>query len=71
MLLFPVTVLAQQIDITEAVIDSNGEPLIGVSIKITGSKYGTVTGMDGNLGYRDLLSDMTPMSFYRINGIKF
>lgn len=30
------------------VVDENGEPLIGVTVKVVGSKGGTITDMDGN-----------------------
>ncbi|MCH3970977.1 MAG: SusC/RagA family TonB-linked outer membrane protein [Prevotella sp.] len=47
-MLLPLTIFAQQIDVTGSVVDSHGEPLIGVSIKTPGSNHGTVTDMDGN-----------------------
>lgn len=41
-------IYAQQKTITGTVTDSNGEALIGVSIKVKGATLGTVTDLDGN-----------------------
>ena len=39
---------AQQMDISGKVLDSNKEPLIGVTVLLKGSASGTVTDIDGN-----------------------
>lgn len=39
---------AQQINITGTVTDPTGEPLIGVSVTVPGSKTGSTTDIDGN-----------------------
>lgn len=39
---------AQQMDISGKVLDSNKEPLIGVTVLLKGSTSGTVTDIDGN-----------------------
>lgn len=40
-------IYAQNKNVTGIVVDENGEPLVGVSIVIKGTTYGTVTDMDG------------------------
>ncbi len=45
---FAQTAFAQQISVRGTVSDSSGEPLIGVSITVPGSKSGTTTDIDGN-----------------------
>ena len=42
------TLSAQQINITGTVTDPTGEPLIGVSVTVPGSKNGSTTDIDGN-----------------------
>ena len=39
---------AQQISISGTVSDSSGEPLIGVSVTVPGTKNGAATDIDGN-----------------------
>lgn len=41
------TAAAQDGKVTGVVKDSNGEPLIGVTVKVKGTKQGTVTDLDG------------------------
>ncbi len=41
-------VMAQQINISGTVTDAAGEPLIGVSVTVEGSKTATTTDLDGN-----------------------
>ncbi len=41
-------VMAQQINIKGTVTDQSGEPLIGVSVMVEGTKTGTTTDIDGN-----------------------
>jgi len=47
-MLFSVGVYAQDITVRGSVVDQNGEPVIGASVKAAGTKVGTVTNMDGN-----------------------
>lgn len=46
--LFAVTVAFAQQKVTGSVIDENGEPLIGATVKAKGSADGTVTDLDGH-----------------------
>ena len=39
---------AQNVTATGTVVDQNGDPLIGVSVTVVGSKVGTATDIDGN-----------------------
>ena len=48
MLCLPFSLMAQQQEITGTVLDSNSEPLIGVTIRVPGSNKATITDMDGN-----------------------
>ena len=47
MLLTAVTAMAQNVSISGKVADSNGEPLIGVSVLVRGTTIGTMTDADG------------------------
>lgn len=47
-LLLSTQIFAQGNQITGTVTDQNGEPLIGVSVKVKGSDKGTVTDLDGH-----------------------
>lgn len=40
--------VAQNITVSGTVYDTNGEPLVGVTILVQGTSVGTVTDMDGN-----------------------
>ncbi len=42
------TMSAQQISITGTVSDASGEPLLGVSVTVPGTKTGTTTDFDGD-----------------------
>lgn len=42
------SVMAQNIQATGVVVDSNGEPMIGVTVSVKGTGLGTVTDLDGN-----------------------
>jgi len=48
------TATQQQSSCTGTVKDSNGEPIIGATIRIEGSKGGTVTDLDGNFSLKDV-----------------
>lgn len=43
-----VTAIDQTETVKGKVVDSNGEPIIGASIKVDGTTNGTVTDIDGN-----------------------
>lgn len=45
---FSLGVIAQNINVRGAVVDTNGEPLIGVTVQVQGTTIGTITDMDGN-----------------------
>lgn len=42
------TIQAQRVDVKGKVIDANGEPLIGVSVRVKGSQSGASTDVQGN-----------------------
>lgn len=48
MLMMTVMAQAQKTTITGHVVDENGEPMIGATVKAIGQQGGTVTDMDGN-----------------------
>ncbi|PDP42712.1 SusC/RagA family TonB-linked outer membrane protein [Tannerella forsythia] len=54
---FPVSVFAQQITVRGNVKDVKGEPLIGVSVLISGTSLGTITDVDGNFTLNNVASD--------------
>ncbi len=43
-----VPALAQNMDIKGTVVDQNGEPIIGASVRVEGQKGGVITDLDGN-----------------------
>lgn len=45
--LFSVTAMAQNVEVTGTVIDSQNEPIIGVSVAVKGTQTGTFTDIDG------------------------
>lgn len=48
LMLIPSAALAQNKTVTGTVLDENGEPAIGATVKVVGSTGGTVTDIDGN-----------------------
>ena len=48
LLMAVVAVQAQNVTVTGTVLDENGEPMIGASVKPVGTQGGTVTDLDGN-----------------------
>ena len=48
MLMFSASALAQNQTVTGQVLDELGEPVIGATVTVTGTKTATVTDMDGN-----------------------
>lgn len=48
LLMFSAGAFAQQLTVSGNVIDSEGEPLVGVSVTVKGTTTGTVTDIDGN-----------------------
>lgn len=76
-LLIPAAAFAQtQQTVTGTVIDENGEPLLGATVRVTGDAAGTSTDIDGHftlkvpqtakqlsvsyIGYRPVTTDITP-----------
>lgn len=74
-LLIPVSAYAQtQKTVTGTVIDENGEPLIGATVKVVGKSIGAITDFDGHyvlkipttvkqlsfsyIGYEDFVIDL-------------
>lgn len=48
-LITPTQILAQsQKTVTGIVLDENGEPLMGATVKVPGTSHGTVTDLDGH-----------------------
>ena len=45
---FSMTALAQNKVVTGTVYDETGEPVIGATVQVKGTKTGTVTDIDGN-----------------------
>ena len=39
---------AQQSQVTGSIIDAEGEPMMGVSVKVKGASHGTISDMDGH-----------------------
>lgn len=54
---FSLCMFGQNITVTGTVTDTNGEPLIGVTIQVQGTTNGTVTDMDGNFTLSDVAPD--------------
>ena len=46
-MLFSVGIYAQDITVKGSVVDQNGEPVIGASVKVPGVKVGAITNADG------------------------
>ena len=54
---FSASVFAQQITVRGNVKDAKGEPLIGVSVQVSGTSMGTITDVDGNFILSNVSSD--------------
>ena len=48
MLMFSASALAQNQTVTGTVLDELGEPVIGATVTVDGTKTATVTDLDGN-----------------------
>ena len=48
------TATQQQSSCTGSVIDANGDPVIGATVRVDGSKEGTVTDIDGNFALQNI-----------------
>ena len=48
------TATQQQSSCTGSVIDANGDPVIGATVRVDGSKEGTVTDIDGNFALHNI-----------------
>lgn len=67
---FSVSMLGQERTIKGVVVDSNGEPLPGVSIAIKGTTTGTITDVDGNFMVEVEPSDVLQFSFIGFNNLE-
>lgn len=47
-LFMAIPVFAQNVDVSGTVVDDNGDPLIGVTVMVSGSSNGVATDLDGN-----------------------
>lgn len=65
-LLSTMTVLAQE-SLSGTVIDENGEPLIGASVLVKGTKTGTVTNIDGKFSLNNAAGKTLVISFIGYN----
>ncbi|MCD8179513.1 MAG: carboxypeptidase-like regulatory domain-containing protein [Tannerellaceae bacterium] len=61
--MFAVATYAQNGNITGTVVDTDGEPLIGVTAIIKGTTTGTVTDFDGNFTLTGKVGDVIVFSF--------
>ena len=59
-------IMQQSQKITGKVVDSNGEPIIGATIKIAGTSNGTITDLDGNF-----FLDMAPKGVLEISYVGY
>lgn len=66
MMLFAVMVYAQDIKVTGTVTDSSGEPIVGASVMVMGSKGGAVTDIDGKYSVQ-----VSPQATLRISYLGF
>ena len=48
MLMFSASAMAQNQTVTGTVLDEAGEPVIGATVTVTGTKTATITDFDGN-----------------------
>lgn len=55
-LLMAIPAFAQNVDVTGTVLDTNGEPLIGVTVMVSGTSNGTATDLDGNYTLKNVPS---------------
>lgn len=51
-----IPLFAQNIDVTGTVVDETGEPLIGVTVMVSGTNNGTATDLDGNYALKNVPS---------------
>ena len=52
LMLFCVGIYAQDITVSGSVMDEAGEPIIGASVKVLGTKVGTITNTDGEFFFK-------------------
>ena len=55
--MYSIGIFAQNITVTGLVADTQGEPLIGVTIQVVGTVHGTVTDIDGRYTLSNTPSD--------------
>lgn len=57
------TIVGTDIKITGKIVDSKGEPLIGVNVKVKGRSTGTITGFDGRFSLQAKKTDILNISY--------
>ena len=78
-----IPLFAQDVNVSGTVTDETGEPLIGVTVMVTGTSNGTATDLDGNyslknvpskgkitfsyIGYTDKTEDVKGLSLIHIS----
>lgn len=78
MMMLPIAAFAQEMNVSGTVTDANtGEPIIGATIKLKGSKSGAVTDLDGNFTVAAKNGQMLEVSYIgyttknvKVNGSK-
>lgn len=62
-MMLPVLALAAQFKVTGVVTDNSGEPLIGVSVLVKGTKVGTQTNIDGEFSINAAEGDVLTFNY--------
>ena len=62
-MLFSVGVYAQDITVRGSVVDQNGEPVIGATVKAAGTKVGTVTNANGEFSFKAPANSQIEVSY--------
>ena len=63
LMLFCVGIYAQDIAVSGSVVDENGEPIIGASVKAVGGKVGTITNTDGEFYFKCPANSQVEVSY--------
>ena len=62
-MLFSVGVYAQDITVRGSVVDQNGEPVIGATVKAAGTRVGTVTNANGEFSFKAPANSQIEVSY--------